>query len=245
MDCAPRASIAGFELHTIKCPLAGWPILSISKGAMINQSPDIPANPPPRRGWRSLALLNLAAGLILWVGLVTDLSWRGSLADVCYPFALLVLARFSLFHRTGASSDRRGRRWLLLACLPSLAGGGVVIAASVTRYIGILPALFQYSEWADERLIQSAPSPDGLRSADVYFRPVGAYAGGNGRVFVRLHYRWMPLIERDLLAIHGSNIDEKPQKYLEWRGNDTLFILSDDPAGRIIVGTLNFTGLDF
>ena len=39
-------------------------------------------------------------------------------------------------------------------------------------------------------------SPDVTREAHVYFRPVGAYAGGNGPINIRVKHRWMPILER-------------------------------------------------
>lgn len=61
-----------------------------------------------------------------------------------------------------------------------------------------LGGLFAFDELAGEKQIQQIESPDGRLTADVYFRGVGAYSGGNGRVDVRIRDRFVPFLERDV-----------------------------------------------
>ena len=52
------------------------------------------------------------------------------------------------------------------------------------------------SEISGESRVQTALSPDVTREAHVYFRPVGAYAVGNGPINIRVKHGWMPILER-------------------------------------------------
>ena len=84
--------------------------------------------------------------------------------------------------------------------------------------------MFTVSEITDETLIQQAVSPDGARVASVYFRPVGAYSGGSGRIFVRVSPRLMPFIERDIYYVRVSSADENTTNYLKWVDDHTVYI---------------------
>jgi hypothetical protein len=96
-----------------------------------------------------------------------------------------------------------------------------------------LGALFTIDEISHEKLIQQATSPDGSRVAQVYFRGVGAYASGNGRIYVRVKHRLLPFVERDVYHLHGSHADENTVEYLSWRDSDTLYISETDEALRV------------
>jgi hypothetical protein len=56
------------------------------------------------------------------------------------------------------------------------------------------------------------------------FGGVGAYSGGNGRIFVRTRCSIFPFIERDLFSLSHSDASEDSTNYVEWRGNNTLYI---------------------
>ncbi len=73
---------------------------------------------------------------------------------------------------------------------------------------------------------------------------VGAYAGGNGRVFVSVRYRWLPLVERDVFEVSRSFATKDTHEYVTWEGPDTLRIVGE-PEGtfanqEIRVGLLAF-----
>ena len=90
-----------------------------------------------------------------------------------------------------------------------------------------LGAFFAASEIAGETEIQRAISSDGTRIAYVYFRGVGAYSGGNGRIFVRVRHQILPLLERDVFYLPRSYADENSTNYLEWRDNNTLYSICE------------------
>lgn len=188
--------------------------------------------------------LNLFAGLILWFGYCTDYSWAGSMPDYIYPPAVAFVALVSL-RRKDKGANRRSRRRYRLACMPSLIGGGMAIVLMVIMFVPplLLASLFTISEIAGETLIQSAVSPDGTRVANVYFRPVGAYSGGNGHVFIRVRYRWLPIVERDIYYVRMSSAHEYTHDYLQWKDANTLHISRDWMKGTsadVTVGTIRF-----
>jgi hypothetical protein len=87
-----------------------------------------------------------------------------------------------------------------------------------------LGAFFWMGEIADETLIQRTVSPNRMQIAYVYFRGVGAYTGGNGHIFIRLRPGLFPFIERDIYYIGRSNADKSSSNYIQWRGNDQIYI---------------------
>jgi hypothetical protein len=193
-----------------------------------------------RRKW---IVLNLIPGGVLWFGFCTDVSWRGDIPDFLYPPAVAFVALISLM-RSDKGPDFRARLLYRLACMPALIGGGIAVIAAVASIANPLAAMFRFSEFASDKVIQSAVSPDGSRVADVHFRGVGAYAGGNGRVYVRVRYRWLPFVERDVVCVPRSYADENAGNYLEWKDADTLSF-SGDSVPTTTVGFIRFLGVRF
>jgi len=111
-------------------------------------------------------------------------------------------------------------------CLPSIIGGIpyliLIILAIVPPFL--LATLFWLDEQSNATLIQKAESPNGAKTVEVYFRPVGAYSGGNGRIEVHLKYTWLPFVKRDIYFVRVTHADENTHDYLSWVDNETLDI---------------------
>ncbi|MCL6560210.1 MAG: hypothetical protein K6U74_15735 [Firmicutes bacterium] len=187
--------------------------------------------------------INLALGLFLWFGYCTDYSWAGIIPDYCYPVLVASVALVSWLLRD-RHVDERSRHRYKLFLMPSLVGGG---AALFSALIAVLPPftlgfVFALEEVKAEKLIQTVPSPNGAKIADVYFRPVGAYTGGNGRIFVRVRYRRLPFIERDLYYFGRSYANEDTHDYLCWKNNSRILIIGEPNSKpqEIKVGIVQF-----
>ncbi|MDQ5824595.1 MAG: hypothetical protein M3441_10360 [Chloroflexota bacterium] len=186
---------------------------------------DMPrANSANPRRWHLFIALALCAGILLWFFYLSDYTLAGTLTDIIFPIVTLVLGFVGLRAAKGATT-RRARRLARLVCLPAIVGGLLYIATGVL-FVAFSPmgAMFSLYEIADEALIQSAPSPDGSRVAEVYFRGVGPYTGGNGRIFVRVKHTLFPLVERDVYATKTYEAGPNTTDYLSWTSNDTLYI---------------------
>lgn len=171
-----------------------------------------------------LVWFNLILGLCLWFLYCTDYSLAGTVADIVFPPAVAGVALVSM-----AMVKRRRifpRLFVTLAHLPSIIGGGLYVLAGFMLLVPpfTLAGLFTLSEVGGETLIDQAVSPDGAQVASVYFRPVGAYSGGSGRIFVRVSPRLLPLIERDVYYLRVSSADENTIDYLKWVDNQTIYI---------------------
>lgn len=189
---------------------------------------------------RASAILNLTLGLMLWFGMCSDFSWVGTIPDYAFPPAVGVVAVVSL--RKGRRSKvPRAKRLHRLACMPSLlGGGGATLLCAVTLFSPlIMSTMFLVTEIAGEKCIQRVASPDGTHVANVYFRPVGAYAGGNGRTFIRVTKKWVPFIERDLFYRSFSSASKETQDYVQWLDDSTLLVTYED-GGEIVVGPVQF-----
>ncbi len=178
----------------------------------------------PRLDWRALVALNVLLGALLWFMDCTDYSWANTIADELFGLLAFVVACMSL---SAARHYSRRQRWpARLACLPSLLEGGMQLAVALLLFVPpfTLGGIFLLSEVVSERQIQQAVSPDGRQVAGVYFRSVGSYTGGNGHIYVRIHDRLLPFVERDVYSLSRSYASGRVEEYLRWQGNDTLYI---------------------
>ncbi len=201
----------------------------------------------PRTRHIGLLSLNVFAGLVLWFGYSTDLSWTGTIPDLLFPPIVGVVALATLMIQKDVDPHLR---WTYrFACLPSLLGGSLAVAIAIVMFVPpfTLGGMFMADEIANERLIQNIASPDGGRIASVYFRGVGAYGSGSGRIFIRVRSRSLPILERDIYSVYPSYAYEDTQNYLRWRDRDTLEIINE-PGGprsepierRLRVGAIRF-----
>ncbi|WP_152918031.1 hypothetical protein [Ardenticatena maritima] len=171
-----------------------------------------------------LVTVNLILGLFLWFLYSTDYSLAGTIPDILLPPAIGIIAIISL--AVSRTSSKRQQLLATLSYLPSIIGGGLYV---LTVFLMLIPpftlgTFFAASEIAGETEIQRAISPDRTRTAYVYFRGVGAYSGGNGRIFVRIRYQVLPFLERDIFYLPRSYASEDTEDYVEWRGNNALYI---------------------
>jgi hypothetical protein len=197
-------------------------------------------SPAPRDWTRTLMGFNLLLGLLLWIGLCSDLALSSQWANYLLPpliglLGVISLRRMRRGNRSGLS--RRARLTQIMSCLPGIAGGIPSIILAIIAFIPpilfvtILGGLFSLSEQANATVIQQSESPDGHKTAKVIFYPVGAYSGGNGRITVHLRYPNMPLIQRDVYYLPDSyEADGSPQEYVTWMDEDTLLISEEGIA---------------
>ena len=175
--------------------------------------------------WKVVALVNLTLGTILWLLHSTGFSLAGTIADLVFPPLVGIVGLVSLValrKAPGKTLKIVGR----LFCLPSIIGGGLYVLSAVLFFVPpfTLGAMFNLSEIRNETRIQSAVSPDGTKTASVYFRPVGAYSGGNGKIYVRFKYHLFPVVEREVFFLRVSQANKNTANYLQWSGNDSLFV---------------------
>jgi hypothetical protein len=162
----------------------------------------------------------------------------GTLPDILFPPFVGMVGLLSLRAATtkwsGLSRVKKMVRGLVY--IPSLFGGCLsvlVVILMITPPFFTLGFIFMMSERQNEVLIQQAVSPDGLRVAEVYFRPVGAYGSGNGRVLVRVKYPLFPVVERDVYFLNASYVDKNTPRYLSWTDNDMLYITETQEALQV------------
>ncbi len=190
-----------------------------------------PSMPMLRHKW--IIGVNLLAGLILWFGYCTNLSWAGTIPDIIFPPIVAILAIVTLL-TWARSTDTRLKRAYKFVCMPSLIGGCLPVLIAVLMLVPpfTLGFIFMASEVANEKHVESFVSPDNIRVADVYFRGVGAYGSGNGRVFIKIRSRFMPIVERDLYSVDPSYADENTEDYLRWKDRGTLEIINEPGGAR-------------
>lgn len=190
-------------------------------------APDQPITWP--KWWKIIIGINVVAGLVLWLDYSTDFSWAGTMPDLIFPpvVAALALASFLLGKIAGVGFSRMQK----LAFLPSLIGGGLPVVMALIMLIPpfTLGLLFAADEIANEKQIETIASPNKALVANVYFRGVGAYGSGNGRISIRVKSRWLPIVERDIYSVDPSYADESSKNYVSWKDNNTLEI--HEPGG--------------
>ena len=165
----------------------------------------------------------LALGVLLWFLSFTNYSLVGSWPDVIFPVAVGLTAFISLAIALPRTKGR-GRVLTAVTHLPALLGGGLFVLSTLLMFVPpfTLGGIFAFNELAGEKQIQQIESPDGRLTADVYFRGVGAYSGGNGRVDVRIRDRFVPFLERDVYYLGRSLASETTSDYVSWLDSRTL-----------------------
>lgn len=183
--------------------------------------------------WKLVPGINLLLGVALWFGSFTDISLRGTIPDILFPPFVAVLALISL----GIIPTEK-KKFGMLANIPSVGGGCLYM---LMAFIMLAPPftlafLFDASEIAGEVRIQQIASPNNINFAEVYFRPVGAYTGGNGRIYIRVVNKYIPVIERDIYAGKTHTADEKTTNYVQWLDKNTLYIA--ETGERMSIGNI-------
>ena len=183
--------------------------------------------------WNLVLAVNLLLGIAFWFGFLSDLSLRGTLSDILFPPFILTFAIITL-----GTLPTEKRKLGRLAYIPSCSGGCLSLLMGLIMLIPpfTLAFLFGVSEIKGEVRIQQIASPNNIDFAEVYFRPVGAYTGGSGRIYVRVVNRYMPFIERDIYAGKTHTADEKTTNYVRWLDNNTLYVSETDK--KISIGSV-------
>jgi len=183
----------------------------------------------PSRWWQRLTVLSLVLGLTLWLLSITDYSLVGTLPDLIFPPAVALVAVISLVV-SWRRARRRGRLLVALAHLPAVSGGLLFLLTGIMLFVPpfTLGGLFLAGEIAGETRIQQSASPNNHLVASVYFRGVGAYGGGNGRIHVGVRHRALPLVERDVFSLSESVATERSSDTVRWVDDDTIYVAEVD-----------------
>ncbi len=183
-----------------------------------------------QNNWKLVLLLNLVLGISLWFGFFTDVSLRGTIPDLLFPPIVALFA----FITTG-TLPREKKRFLRMAYWPSLLGGFLHVFLVLILIIPpfTLGFLFAAGEISSEVKIQQIESPNKINIVDVYFRPVGAYASGSGRISIRLVNKYLPFVERDIYAGKTSTASEETTIYVKWLDNNTLYLQENGETIKI------------
>ncbi len=183
-------------------------------------------------------IFNLVLCSLLWLGYSTDYTWYGNLSDWLFPPIVGLIALVSYPSLT-AIPNRLWRIVLRIFSISSIGGGCFPICVILVGLaIAPLGVMFMADEINNEVSIQQSISPDKDKIADVYFRGVGAYDGGNGRISVRVRDRWFPIVEREVYFLSNSYADKTTNNYLHWVDNDTLFMSEENI--EVKVGKVQF-----
>jgi hypothetical protein len=184
------------------------------EGASLFQSMDGRAR-NKRQKWKLLVCL--MGGALFWLCDLTDYSLAGTWPSLVLPVVGTIAGVVAL--RASGYIPRGAIRMLAKVAAAATLLEGTLIVGEVLLLAAISPAGVLLAAFAifGEQQISAVVSPDGLRVAEEYYRGGGLLS--DGVVIVRVKYRMMPLLERDVY--HGpSNTDE----HVAWEDNDTLFI---------------------
>ena len=172
-----------------------------------------------------LLLVNLSLGIILWFGMCSDYSWDNVWVNIAFPpfVGLIGLICFFIGRKNLTSKQKKVQSFFLL---PSIIGG---IPYLILMILAVVPpfglaTVFWFHEQSSGALIQRTVSPNDSQIAEVYFLPVGAYSGGNGRIEVHLKYKLLPFVKRDVLDLRVTRADENTTNYLSWVDDETLYV---------------------
>lgn len=170
-----------------------------------------------------------AVGMLLLFCDWTDYSLAGTWADyllaVVALIGSLVVLRISRYI-PHADLCRRARVFALVILVEA---GLPILLTLIMTALSPLGMLLVAAYVVGEEQVASVVSPDGSRVAEEYFRSGGLL--GNESVVVRVKYRWLPLLERDLYQ--GA---PDAAEHIKWEDNDTLYI--PDTNWRMAVGVI-------
>jgi hypothetical protein len=189
------------------------------------------ANHLNQRIWSSVLIVNLSLSLFLAALALTNLTLPGTWQNYLFPplIGIFPLVSYLIFFRR--SSGKRK----MLAAIATLPAAGFGCLPTLLFLLMAIPPFtlaffFAIDEMTNEVHIQSEISPDGTQVAEVYFRGVGAYSGGNGRVNVRVHPRIFPWLELNAYSNGRSYASEETTDYVSWINNNTLRVADEEGA---------------
>lgn len=171
-----------------------------------------------------VCITNAAMGFSVWFLALTNWSIVGNYTDYIYPIYAYIVAIIS--RRVLLKDEKKIERKVKLCLLPSRIAGLFQLSFFAMMLIPIfwMPLMFGISEINDEVLIQKEPSPNGMQTAYVYFRPVGAYAPGSGHTYVRVRSILFPFLEHDVFTKSVSGATEETENYITWLSNNSMRI---------------------
>ena len=180
----------------------------------------------------------LAVGATLWFGLLTNWTWASPLAGVLHAAVALIGGAIPLLPRR--KRTRPPGRFGGWAARIALSGGVVATLGPALLVVPplTLAAFFGASEIANQRTVQVAQVPGGRRSAVVRYRGVGAYAPGNGKLFVSVRYPWLPGLERQIAGPIVTDRQVSQGPFVQWLDARRLRIeengrILEDPGTRV------------
>lgn len=179
-----------------------------------------------------IIIFNLVMGVWALIRFTTPISWVGTWSDIVVD-ALCGLVVWRLFSLP--AERERARRLIRISGIPAILLFGFPLLLNILFFIPpfTLGALFHWSEVNAEEILQSTDSPNQNWTAQVAFRPVGAYASGSGRTFVKLIPRWLPFLEWELYYNGRSYADIGDTDYAQWIDESRLYIPEAEQVFRI------------
>jgi hypothetical protein len=168
-----------------------------------------------RQKWK--LTISLIIGALLWFCDWTDYSLPGTWADLALPIAGLV-ATFVALRASKSVLTPTIRTAAKIAALLTLVDVSMtILVAMVLAIMSPFGAMYAAFSIGGEEQTSTAVSPDGTRIAEEYYEGGGLLS--DGVVTIRVKYRLMPLLERDVYR--GPSVTDE---HVTWEDNDTLYV---------------------
>lgn len=182
-----------------------------------------------------MVLLNLLAGGWVTLRFSTPYSLVGTWSDMVVDALCGVVVLGILMMGVHRVQTERARRLIRVSAVPGIVLAVFPLVLDLLLFVPpfTLDAMFYWSEVKAEGVIQESTTPDGDWTARVYFRPVGPYAPGSGRAYVKVVPRWLPFIEQDVYENRRSYADLEPEGYVTWLDNERLSVREAEQVFRL------------
>lgn len=170
---------------------------------------------------------NLVLGVFLLFLLLTNVELNSTVANFLFPLVVLVFGKIS--YRKITEPQKRKILFYLPSFVGSICFYAVTILICVFCFVG---SVFWVSEEMNKTRIQHCYSPNKIEYCDVYHYPVGAYAGGSGRLRIFLVNKYFPIIRKEVYYESKSYLeitkDTESEYYtseydiVEWEDNNNI-----------------------
>ena len=184
-----------------------------------------------------LIIMEVITSIIVSVFWFFDLRISNAIANYLFNLALAI-GGFLLVIGVGKILVGKAEKVLsYLIALPIIAVSVSTLIKFAFTILMLIPpftlgGLFYFDEMFNEKVVQTSISPDDKYIARVYYRAVGAYAGGQGRVEVAYSSTLMPFIERPIYYDGKTYFTEQDaKKYITWDDNNSIRI---NEGGQLI-----------
>lgn len=170
----------------------------------------------------AVSLANVVAGILLWRSLAFGYTLvPRQLHILLVPVVVLTGFALCLLTPILFRVPRAHKKILWGVYLPLLLAGVAYAGLGLLSFVlNPLGTVFWWGEVENEHLVYRAVSPGGERIADVYVRDTGGYTGAIERVIVRVGWRLIPFIERDVY--HNDWVGTETPVTVSWRGDTTV-----------------------